>query len=288
LVQELYIFDEDFIGVDSRTITRWEHAYTQPSLKRQINIVKYFQTKSNKILPCFDTVDKIHIENEICKLGIKNLIGSSKEHILNFPTKSFKVNDIVISHIRSAKNIDKTLEMPYDVIKNLTDNTYNLSFKMIKKWALHPSNLFLLSEYKNQFAGILFIIRLKPDIFNKIIDFDIEVKDICLNDFAGFDEMGCNMPIVFFAFNDKSSTLLMLRFYAHLIANQDVIQSVGATPILEGARKILKKMNMHYYKNKKIKQGTLTSYQAPLYDVLINEAVIKMIFQKQKCPQDNN
>ncbi len=287
-VQELYNYDENFIGVDTRTISRWEAAQTKPSIDRQITIVKYFSTCSGHILSCFHTDDKKNIESKICKLGIKNLIGSSKEHILNFPTRSFKVEDIVIKHIRSSKSIDEVLQMPYTVIKNLTDNVYNLSFENIKEWALHPSNLFLLSEYKNEFAGILFTLRLKPNIFQKIINFEIELKDITLDDFASYNEIGCNFPMAFFAYNDKSSTLLILRYYAHLIANQDVIKDIGTTPLLDGAKKIVQKMNMKKYKEKIVLQGTLTSYSAPLSDVLINQAVMKMIFQKQDCPEDSN
>ena len=46
-------------------------------------------------------------------------------------------------------------------------------------------------------------------------------------------------------------------------------------------------MNMHFHKNKKIGQEVLSSYYATLSDILINEAVIKMIFQKQDCPEDS-
>ena len=221
-------------------------------------------------------------------MGIKNLIGASKEHILNFPTKSFHVDDISIKHLRNTDDINSVLKMPYSVIENLTGNVYNLSFETIRDWALHPSNLFLLSEYQDQFSGILFTLRLKPAIFEKIIDFDMQLNEIGLDDFANFDEMGCNFPMAFFAYNDKSSTLLVLRYYAHLIANQDVIQKIGAIPFLDSAKKIVRKMNMSYYKEKNVQQGTLTSYYAPLCEVLVNEAVLKMIFRKQECPEDNN
>ena len=288
LAQELYNFDESFAGVDTRTLRRWEMAQTKPSIERQIKILRYFKTLSGHILSCFDTTNRESIESEICKIGIKNLIGSSKEHILNFPTKSFKVEDISIKHIRSAKHIDEVLQMPYAVIENLTDNVYNLSFENIREWALHPSNLFLLSEYKGKFAGILFTLRLKPEVFNNIINFESELKDIRMEDFAQFDEVGCNLPMAFFAYNDKSSTLLILRYYAHLIANQDVIKEVGSTPLLDGAKKIVQKINLKIHKNKEVPQGTLSSYYAPLSDVLINESVMKMIFRKQECPEDNN
>ncbi len=282
LVIELYEFSEVFSGLNIGTLSRWERCSSQPQIEKKIEIIRLFQTKSNHILSCFEGVDKHDIESELCKIGVKNIVGTSKDHILNFPTKAFKVDDILIKHIRNTTDIDDVLKMPYAVIENLTDNAYNLSFENIKEWALHPSNLFLLSEYKNQFAGILFALRLKPDIFQKIINFELELRDITKNDFANFDEMGCNMPISFFAYNEKSSTLLIVRYYAHLIANQDVILELGALPVLDSARKIVEKMNMKEYKKKIVPKGVLTSYHASLSEALINESVLKMIFQKQE------
>jgi len=287
LVQELYNFDDIFEGLDVGTLSRWERGATKPNMDKHIAIVKFLQTISHHILSCFEDIDKNYLEDELCKIGIKNIIGHSKEHILNFPTKSFKINDISIKHLRSTNDIEAVLQMPYTVIENLTGNVYNLSFEDIKAWALHPSNLFLLSEYKEEFAGILFTLRLKPNTFQKIIDFEIDLKDISLNDFADFTELGCNFPMAFFAYNDKSSTLLVLRYYAHLIANQDVISQIGAIPLLDGAKKIVQKMNLKYYKEKNVEQGRLCSYHAPLSEVLINEAVLKMIFHKQECPEDS-
>ncbi len=286
LVQELYNFNEDFVGVDTRTVSRWECAQTRPSIDRQMTIVKYFHSISGHVLSCFHSIDKEDIESQICKLGIKNLIGNSKEHILNFPTRSFKVEDVSIKHIRDTEDINAVLEMPFTVIENLTDNVFNLSLTRIKEWALHPSNLFLLSEYKNQFAGILFALRLKPSVFREIINFEKEIRDIRVENFATLDEVGCNLPITFFAQNDKNASLLFLRYYAHLIAHQDVIQEIGTITFLDGAKKIVEKMHMKQNKIQNIKDGELTSYSAPLGDILINSSVMKMVFQKQECPED--
>ena len=135
--------------------------------------------------------------------------------------------------------------------------------------------------------GLLFSIKLKPDIFKKIINFEIDLKDVDIEDFADINEVGSIFPIAFFAYNDKCSTLLILRFYAHLIANQECIDSVGATPLLDGAKKIVKKMNMKLHKNKIVPQGVLSSYNSTLSNILINEEIMKILFQKQECPPDN-
>ncbi len=285
LVRELYGSDELFEGLDISTLSRWERGVTHPSVQKQMKIVSLFGSFSNSILSCFNDMNREEVENRLCKMGIKNIIGSSREHILNFPSKSFKVDDILIKHIRSNSDIDRALDMPYTVIENLTGNVYEISLDMLKSWALHPSNMFLLSEYKGHFHGLLFTLRLKPEVFKQVINFDKKIKEIEIADFANFEQMGSNIPIAFFAYNDKSSSLLILRYYAHLIANQNYIESVGTTPILDGAKKIVQKMSLKFYKEKKIKQGVISSYTAPLSEVLINENVLKMLFMKQECPE---
>ena len=286
LVDELYSFHDVFKGLDVSTLSRWERNITKPNVEKQIQIVKFLNTKSDTILSCFDELNRELIEEELCKIGIKNLIGTSKEHILNGPTKHFKLRYSRVNHIRSAQDIDKALAMPYSTILNLTDNVYELPLDIIKTWALHPSSFFLYAEYHEQFAGMFFSLRLKPVVFRQLINFDRDMKDISIDDFASFDELGCNFPIAFFAHNDKISALLLVRYYAHLIANQAVLQEIGAMPLFSGAKKIVQNMNLRLQKNKKVTQGQLESFSAPLHDVLINESVLKMIFRKQQCLED--
>ena len=288
LVQELYNFNDTFEALDVSTLSRWERGTTKPSIEKMLQTVEMFAKLNNIILPCFDDIDDNSMEDELCKIGIKNLIGNSKEHILNFPSLSFTADDIKIKHLRSVEDIDSALSMPHEVMKGLAGTESFFGKELLKSWALHPSNLFLLSEHHSQFYGLFFVLRLKPSSFEKMINFEVNPKDFTDDDFASFEEMGCPFPIGFFAYNEKSSRMLFLRFYAHLIANQKVISSIGSTPLLPSAKKLAMKMNMIAHKERETPRGKMTSYQASLSDVLINEAVLKMIFQKQDCPVDGN
>jgi len=53
-------------------------------------------------------------------------------------------------------------------------------------------------------------------------------------------------------------------------------------------KKLLEKMHLSHLTDKKLNGETLSAYSAPLEDVLINEDVLKMVFMKQDCPQDDN
>jgi hypothetical protein len=221
-------------------------------------------------------------------MGIKNLIGNSKEHIVNFPSNIFSVEDITISHIRSHDNIDLMLNMPQSIFEGLTSNYFKITQEHLKAWSLNPSNLFLVAQTNEQFVGMFFTLRLKPQIFKKILAFEMEVNELDDSHFADFEEEACLLLMFVFAYNDKVATLLYMRYYAHLIANQDSIVEVGTTALLNGGKKLLEKMHLTHMEDKKLRGETLSSYSAPLEDVLINEDVLKMVFSKQDCPQDSN
>lgn len=287
LVQELYNTDDEFSGLNTGTLSRWERSATQPSLSKQVGIIKVLQNYNNTVFPCFEELDDEEIENSICKVGIHNLLGNNKKLVLNFLSNVIQVDDMSIIHVRHAENINQILTMPHALDKELTNNFSILEDKHFKTWALHPSNLFLISEYEGQFLGMLFTLRLKPEVFEKIMNFEMKEEDITVEDFASFEENGCNYILSFFSSNEKSASLLFLRYYAHLIANQKVISDVGALTILDDGRKLINRLNLKHLKEMQVNEGHLSSHRAILSEVLINEAVLKMIFQKQECPEDD-
>ena len=281
LIQELYNTYDTFEGLDVSTFSRWERDISVPGLDRQVKIIQLFHEKSNTVFPCFDNRSSEEVENDICNRGIKNLIGHSNQHILKFPSVSFQAGDIKISHIRSTNDIDRAITMPHAVMQGFTNNNPGMTTELLKSWALHSSNLFLVSEVHGQFFGLFFNLRLKPKVFEKIMNFEMGIFTIGNDDFAAFSEMGCNLPLLFFANNEEVASLLFLRYYAHLIANQDNILEIGTTPIRDGGKKMAVKMKLKHYKDIEMKQGTRSAYRASLADVLINETVLKMMFQRQ-------
>ncbi len=280
LVQELYNFEVDFIGVDTRTLSRWEQSQTKPSVNRQITIVKYFQTKSDYIFPCFEDFERDEIEAQICEVGVENIIGKNKELVLNFPASYIIADDLKITHLRQLDTIDSTIKMAMRLDKEFTDSYSQLKDENFKQWAMHPSTLFLVCEIDDQFSGLLFTLRLKPEIFDKIINFEMEEKELNISHFASFDEDGCNYLLNFFAQSQKVASLLYLRYYAHLIANQNSILKVGALTMMSEGKKLIERIKLSHYKDTIIDEHSISSYEASLSDVLINEDVLKMIFHK--------
>ncbi len=285
LVSELYNQDiEHFEGLDANTISKWERAITHPKASKKVAVIKFFQTRTGLPLPCLPQTNVKGIESLICQSGVKNLTGNSKELILAFPSESMDIEDFKVFPVRDSERIDTILSLNMDVHKSTNLDYTQVSQEQFKAWSLHPSNFFMLCEYKDSLAGLFFTLRLKPEVFEKLMHFKMKISEISPDDFASFDEIGSNYLLSFYALNQKIASLLFIRYYAHLIANQTNIDQVGVLSSHSEVAKIVQNMNLKELEQSKIQEGeTIHAYQASLANILASEAFVNMILTKQNC-----
>ena len=165
--------------------------------------------------------------------------------------------------------------------KSLIERYPKVLHNHYKTWALHESNTFLVCTYKDQPFGIFFTVRLKPEIFKKIINLEMKEEELKEEDFASFDELGSLYTLAFFAMSMKVASRLFIHYYAHIISTQRVIDEVGTISMRDDGRKVLTNMNFKAQKIKKLSNGqTLVSHSASIYDFLASQYTVKMMFPK--------
>ena len=288
LVQNLYVYDvENFEGLDTNTVSKWERGITKPKLSKQVKILQYFQSITKSALPCWEKYSQHEVETRICKVGMQNLLGKSKELILNFPSKMIAADNLRVTQLRESDAIDRIIGINVEMDKGFNQGSSGLLPEDFKEWALHPFNSFFICEYKDQFFGLLFTLRLKPEIFEKVISLELKEKEIVEDNLAAMDEIGSNYIISFFAMNEKAASMLFLRYFAHLIANQKVIEEVGVATMMDDGRKLLKNMNFRYHTSQTVDTDQeLRTYRETLPNFLASEQVLKMTLAKQECPEE--
>lgn len=267
-------------------LSKWERNITKPKVQKQVSIIKFFQEHTGLALPYWDKYSIEEAENLICKAGMNNILGKNKQLVLNFPSK-ISVDDMHVYPLRNFERMDVLLDVNMDLHRNANHEYAQISIEQFKDWSLHPSNLFLVCEYKDAFLGLFFSIRLKPATFNKLVNFEMKKSDITLDDFASFDEMGSNYMLSFYALNQKCATMLLIRYYAHLIANQKYISEIGVVTALDEVKKIVGNMNLDYFTSKMTDDNTeIRAYRQTLSNVLASDNFVKIILSKQDCPEE--
>lgn len=288
LVHDLYSHDiENFGSLDTSTVSKWERSVTKPKTAKQVSIIKYFQHKTGVVLPCWDSYTLAEAEERICNVGMRNLIGNSKKHIYDFPSETMRAEDIHIYPLRTFSRMEVLLDMHMHLHQNINHPSLQLSKEQFREWAMHPSSLFIASEYKDAFSGFSFSVKIKPEVFDKVLNFEMKRNEITTDDFAAHDEVGCSLMLGFFAINEKVATLLFIRYYAYLIANQKTIAEIGAVSNSDEAIKLISNMNLQYMKSYMTEDNVkIKAYRQTLSNVLASEYVVKMILAKQGCPEE--
>ena len=288
LVHDLYSHDiESFEGLDTSTLSKWERSITKPKTAKQVSIIKYFQHRTGVVLPCWDKYTQDEAEGLICKVGMRNLIGNSKKHIYNFPSATMSVEDMHVYPLRTFERMDVLLNLHMHMHQDINHPSLHISKEQFKEWALHPGSLFLACEYQDAFIGLSFTVKLKPPVFDRVLNFEMKRNEITTDDFAKHDEKGCSLMIGFFAINEKAAILLFIRYYAYLIANQKNLLEIGAISNSHEAIKLISHMNLQYTKSHIAKDGVkIKAYRQTLFNTLASEYVVKMILSKQECPEE--
>ncbi len=288
LVHDLYSYSiEHFKSLDTRTLSKWERGDTKPKASKQVSIIKYFQVKTGVALPCWTEYSIDEAESQICKAGMGNLIGKSKKLIYDFPSEMMSVDDINVYPVRNFDNMDALIENNMHLHQSLNHESSQLSHEQFRKWAIHPDNLFLACEHKGTFLGLLFAARVKPSVLDKIVNLEMKKNEVSENDFASFNEEGSILLLSFFALNVKVATLLFIRFYAHIIANQKYIVDIGGITNSDEAKKLVSNMNLYYQNSLITDDGVkITGYKQSLANVLASEYAVKMLLSKQACPEE--
>ncbi len=288
LVSELYIHDMDnFKYLDNSMLSKWERNFAEPKVLKQVSIIKFFQKRIGGALPCWDGYSIDDVEEMICKAGMEHLLGKSKKLVLNFPSDVMHTKNLRIFQLHDSNMFDKVININMDLDKSFNHNMTHVKSTQFKKWALHPSSSFFVCVYKDEFFGLLFTLRLKPEVFEKIMNLEMHENELTENDFASFHEMGCNFMISLFAMNEKAASVLFIRYYAHLIAHQNMISEVGYATMLEDTKKLLGSMNFFHCTSEPItKDFELQTYRMTLSSFLACENVVKTILFGAECSEE--
>lgn len=278
LVENLATFHLFFKYLDVSTLSRWERGVSNPNIEKKLKIIEFFQEKSGFIFPYFELVNFFDNKADILQKTMDIIIGENRELILNFPSQNILEKELKIRELKDIKNINNIIDISLNLDQEFTHAISLLKDNHFKKWANHPSSCFFVCEYKEQFFGLLFSLKLKTEVFFKLLNGSIQENDLKMQDFAKEDEEGSFYLLNFFSYSKKSAALLFIHFYIHLLKYHKFILEVGVGTMISDGHKLIKRLHIKHYKNIQYSTSTVSFYKSPLKDFLINKYTIKVFF----------
>jgi len=286
LVEKLYHFDDIFFsGLDTTTLSKWERNVTRPKLAKQSRFIAFAQHYSNEALPVFSEMSEQELKDMICHSGLKNIIkGKHRDLILRLPTTLMTVETLRVRCMDTASERKETLLEIASDFRNVTHPPFTyVSPQTAHKWMTHPDNLFFHCEYKDVTTGFLFALRLTQEAYRRVLLFETSLEQLEEKDFAAHDEEACLLTYVYFALDETSAVLLLLRLYIFGIISQTSIKRVGALISREDARHFAKRVSLHPVESYCHDDYHIDSYDAPLSTLLRNEHFLRAVFDSESC-----
>ena len=274
LVLELYNFDTVFEKLDVNTIGRWERAVTHTPLAKQVKILHYFFQKLDFYFPFLDMNSIEKIEEKFSTDSVHKFLGKHKKIVMSFPTSHSEENDFKILHARESKYKKTAFATAINICDDMYGSGRFYPLEKLEVFSNHPSTLFLLCEYKEQYFGHAFFIYIKQEIYNKVMNFEMDYMDITSKHLASKDESASYFSMGLFAMNEKAIALLFMRLYAQLIIGQKKIFEIGTLISNGDAVNIAENFGLE----KSIRKQDLMAYSATIKEVLLTEQIVKMLF----------
>jgi len=281
LTEALYLFDDElFEGVAPGTLSRWEREVSTPSYRRIEALMRFFQYRFDLPVPCIRTRDAKEAERIMCEEELETLF-KPKKMVADLAFQAEKIGFETIT-LRHHPRADELLELNTMLHKSINTPLTRVEEKQFKTWIENPANLFVAVTYKSSFLGLLFALRLKPEIFDAILRLQKRKADLKEEDFAAIDEDGSVYLLSFFALSPHIATQLFRRYYAHLVAYQQNTRETGFVSSFEEALLLAERFGLHQNGETESDGETVLAYRADLFDAMRSTTALKVLFPKKR------
>ena len=282
LVLELFLFEErEFRGLDVSTLSKWERSKSQPPPSRIAKILHYFQERSGLALPCWENQDIESVETLLSAEGINTVIGKTRTLYVQLPLDSLPSRDYRLLPLRYFERREQLLEIHQALYDSVNSGFGKVGLKRFSEWSLDPRHLFQVLLYKETVLGILFALRLKPKVFERILRFEQSKEQITPEDFAEINEDSSLYILSSFALHPRFLSILYMRLVAHLIVHQRTIHQFGLVTALPEVERMADRMNLRHRAVRRDNDEEIHAYAISVQEMLRGKEVVQALFPRK-------
>ena len=276
LVDILGIANEElFSTLTASTLSRWESGFSVPSLEKKQAVLRYFIYKQ----PIFKFDNIEAVEEHFYKQVTVGYLDKTSDVQYDFPLGDVEIEDLSILNLQECTGIEGVIERSKQLKQALESSYSTLSKEQAFLFSQMKSNIYVVVEYNGMFLGFFSAVKLKPAIFEKVINFKMRIQAISEEHLAADDEKGSLFLLFFFSLNIKTTAKLNIRFLSYLIKNQNSVENVGALVSNKISPDRIKAFNLKMFKSITLEDGVdLVSYRESTSEVLLSEYCVKKFF----------
>jgi len=279
LVLKLSCFDDEFKGVNTVTISRWETDTTTPNLSKKHKLMSFlFKNGCLKNSDCREIIrgcyKNLHTPlHQIFSKNYQYIIGNFPEQkgVSNYNFFSLNGFEFAREYIEHIVDIEKASNV---------ENYYTTSTKELYDLTLQNSTFSVICERKKQHLGHFIVFKLKNDVAEDIAYHRRSEMSITKEDICPTYERGTYYIHAMYGRNPKIAAQLNVKAYLHFLDNIEYIDNIMIFSSRKDGTNISKD-----YGIKLVAKGIDETYNfewngmlSPVEDILLSYTVLKLSF----------
>ena len=278
LVEELSHFADDFIALNTVTLSRWETGATSPSLNKKRNLLNFFTTKE-----C--------LQDGVCHDIVRDRYENLYEPLSGVFTRNYqylignlpepKRGELAVCSLKEFTQKQEHIEhiIDIEIATNVTDY-YTLAPEIMEQWCDHPSSFCMICERKKQHLGHFVMLKIKNSVAEEIVHHKRSEFSLTKNDFCDADENGTYYVHALYGRSPKIAATLNVKAYLHLFEHMDTTDNVMIFSTRADGVLLTKDYGIKVIASGEDEQYGFKWYGmlSPVEDILFSDTVMKLVF----------
>ena len=277
-VSELSQYSNEFKGLNTVTLSRWETGTTTPGLNKKKLLLHFLASKG-----CFESgechdIARKQYENLLEPLSnvftrnYQYLIGNLPEHRVG----EYSLHDLK-EFTEKKEHIGHIIDI--EVATNST-GYYTLTPQKLLEWCEYPSSFSVITERKKQHLGHFIMLKIKNSVAEEIAHYRRSEFSLTREDFCNVNEHGTYYVHALYGRSPKIAALLNVGAYLHLFEHMKTIDNLMIFSTRTDGVLLTRD-----YGIKEVAHGVDEEYEfkwhgmlSPIEEILFSDTIVKLIF----------
>jgi len=198
------------------------------------------------------------------------------------PVDLSRIPEYTLQSLRDFTGAEGLLQLSLGMLQSVKREYDTFSLEDFRAWMEAPGSRFVVLSQGEHFLGILYVLRLKPEVFEELMAFKRNEATLGVGDFALPGEPASLFIPVFYTLNARIGARIFADFYAYLAGEQSTIRELGFLAQREVGQRIGERMELTAFAREPRGEESCVAYRGDLFRLFSGEAVIRSLFGKAR------
>jgi len=278
-ITEISLYAQEFMALNTVTLSRWENGTTETSLYRKRLILKFFHTKGLLNFEPYRSL--IRDRYKVLYLPLSKIFEHNYETLIhNLPKLRVNLDAYDKSSLLQSQDLAHLQHIIDIEVASHAALYYKNSPKRLQELTADEGSYSLIIEKSRQHLGHFIMYKITHDTSDKIIHYQLKEDDLALEHFCSPEEVGDYYIHALYAVNPLIASILNVDTYLHLFDHISAIKDIVIFSSRKDGVRLAKAYGIEVVESGEDLHYGISWHgmRSPVEDILFSDTVLKLVF----------